>query len=218
MSEERLLFGIAVVAVLVSLLAAGLTYFSISDLVSRISGRVSSGEANLTVETIAQINFTTAAASWGSGRITPGGSAASLTTSNHTGPLNVSGGNWTLIGGTTATGMRIENIGNVNVTINFTASKNVTEFIGGTGLVFNWNLSALEANSCLNITGKNGDVPTHFAVYLPANTSPIGQIGCSNFNYIAGQDTLRLDFNLTIPEDSKTGLLTNTITATVTAL
>ena len=218
MDEKNLLLGIAVIAVIVSLIAAGITYFSVADLVSRITGRGTTGEANLTVETLAQINFTTFSASWGSGRVNPGSTAASLTTSNHTGPLNVSGGNWTLIGGTTAAGMRIENVGNVNVTINFTSSKNKSEFIGGTNPVFEWNLSALEGNSCLNITGTNGQIPSHFARFLEANSSPIGQIGCAVFPYNASQDSLRLDFNLTIPEDSRTGLLSTTITATATAV
>ncbi len=221
MKGENFLFGVAVIAVAVSLLAAGITYFSIADLVSKLSGRVSLGEANLTVETLAEINFSVRAISWGSGRVSPGSTAASLTTSNHTGVANVTGGNWSLdsdpnTAGLQAGGLIIENVGNVNVTLNLTVGKNASEFIGGTNPAYEWNLTNLNANSCLNSTGLPMSVKIN--QLFPANTTTRAALWCDVLPFRNAQDAVRLDFNLTIPEDSRTGALGDVITATVTAL
>lgn len=139
-----------------------------------------------------------------------------MTTSNHTGIANVTGGNWTL---GASGGMRIENLGNSNVSINFTVSRNASEFIGGNNPVFQWNLTSLEANSCLNISRTNGGVGgLQVNSYYDANTTPVGRIGCTVFSSESTKDTLRLDFNLTIPENSLTGSLGNVITAVVSSI
>ena len=212
-----ILVFIAVIAVAVSLFSLGLIYLSANTLFSQISGRVTTGETNLTVNTQAEINFTTRAISWGSGRVNQDVSAASLTTSNHTGIPNVTGGNWTL--GATG-GMRIENVGNSNVTINFTVAYNASVWIAGTNPISQWNLSNLEANSCLNSSGvvSANSVPYQVFQYLDANTTATGRLGCSIFPFESARDTLRLDFNLTIPENSLTGALGNVITAVVSAI
>ncbi len=221
MKGENFLFGVAVAAVIVSVIAAGITYFSIADLVSKISGYQTLGEANLTVETLAQVNFSIRAISWGSGRVTPGFTAASLTTSNHTGVANVTGGNWSLdsdsgTAGLQASGLVIENIGTVNVTLNLTVGKNASQFIGGTNPAYEWNLTNLNANSCLNTTGL--PMAVRINTWFPANTTKFSALWCDVFPFRAAQDAVRLDFNLTIPEDSLTGALGDIITATVTAL
>ncbi len=214
--KEKYLFGLAILLLVISLFSLGFVYLSVSNLFSQISGRVTTGETNLTVETLNEVNFTTRAISWGSGRVNQDVTAASLTTSNHSGIANVTGGNWTL---TTTGGMRIENLGNSNVTINFTVSKNVSEFIGGSNAVFQWNLTSLEANSCLNVSRTNGGVGgLQVNSYYDANSTPVGRIGCTVFPAEATKDTLRLDFNLTIPENSITGALGNIITAVVTSI
>ncbi|MGV8142815.1 MAG: hypothetical protein ACP5NS_04250 [Candidatus Pacearchaeota archaeon] len=213
---HKFLFVLAILILIISIFSLGLIYLSANTLFSQISGRVTTGETNLTVETLNEVNFTTRAISWGSGRVNQDVTAASLTTSNHSGIANVTGGNWTL---TTTGGMRIENLGNSNVTINFTVSKNVSEFIGGTNAVFQWNLTALEANSCLNVSRTNGGVGgLQVNNYYDANSTPVGRIGCTVFPSEGAKDTLRLDFNLTIPENSLTGSLGNIITAVVTSI
>jgi hypothetical protein len=221
-----LLIFIAVLAFLVSLFSLGVVYLSVSNLFSEISGYVTTGETNLTVDTQAQINFSTRAISWGSGRVDQEVTAASLTTSNFTGIPNVTGGNWTLddnpgIAGFQSTGgMRIENIGNVNVTINFTVAYNASIWIGGTNPITEWNLSVLEANSCLNVTAtlNSNNVPNMLFEYYEANTTPVGRLGCSVFPFESARDTLRLDFNITVPENSLTGARGNVITAVASAI
>ena len=144
---------------------------------------------------------------WGSGMLNPGGTAASLTTFETN---NVSGGNWTLSG---AGGLQIENIGNINISLNLTGAKTAVQFIGGTNSVYKWNITNVEAGSCINGTAAssgNLDLNTFHNV----NISIGAYIVCPTFRFETGNDLIRIDFNLTIPEDSLTGALTDTITAT----
>lgn len=174
----------------------------------KISGFVtttSTGEVNLTVETLAVINFTTNVINYGSGRVNSGATSAQLTTFSTN---NVSGGNWTL---QTAGGLRLQNIGNVNVSLNLTSSKNAASFIGGGTPGFQWNITNVEASSCLNTTGT-GDTGLNLNVFYNVNTTTTNF--CPRFNYIDVSDTIRIDFNITVPPDSQTGALTTTITAT----
>ena len=206
MKDEKLLLTIAVIAVALSVIAAGITYFSIIDLTSKLTALVTQATANLTVETVAIVNFTTNNISWGSGRVTSG-TAAYLTTL----PIdNVTGGNWTL---QVAGGLRLENAGNVNVTLNLTGTKTAASFIGGTSPSYQWNVSASEANSCLNRTG-DGTLGLNLNLFHNVNTTVGESMKCFTFNFRSASDQIRIDFNLTIPEDSSTGALTDTITAT----
>ncbi len=213
MNENKVIMFLTVCAVIISVLAIGIGYLSVSNLVTKISGLVTTGEANLTVETRAEINFTSRYVNFSSGRVNQASTAASLFT---VGAGTVSGGNWTA-----SSGMIIENIGNVNVSLNLSVAKNASQFIGGTNPVYEWNLSdtATEADSCTNIAG-NGDSP-RMNIFYQANTTPsiaLGGLGCAVFRSRAASDRIRLDFNLTVPEDSLTGALGDVITATATAL
>ena len=208
MKSDNLLLTIAVLAVAASLIATGFTYFSLVNLAAQISGyATSTGQANLTVESQASINFTKSFVNWGSGMLNPGGTAASLTTFETN---NVSGGNWTLSG---AGGLQIENIGNINISLNLTGAKTAVQFIGGTNSVYKWNITNVEVGSCINGTAAssgNLDLNTFHNVNISIGAS----IVCPTFRFETGNDLIRIDFNLTIPEDSLTGALTDTITAT----
>ena len=206
--SDKLLLTFALIAVIISLLATGLTYMSITNLISKISGLVTStGQANLTVESAANINFTTNFISWGSGRVSAGADSAELRTFAD----NVSNGNWSL---TTAGGLRIQNIGNVNVSLNLTAGKSAAAFIGGTSPGYQWNVSNLEASSCLNSTGGTGAL----SLGTFSATSTTTTNFCGIFQFVDSADTVRIDLNLTIPSDSLTGALTDTITALAVAV
>ncbi len=215
------LITVAVVAVVVSVFSLGLIYLSANTLFSQISGRATTGEANLTVETKAEINFTTRAISWGNGRVDQSSTAASLTTSNWSGIANVTNGNWTLdseptVAGYQAGGMLIQNIGNSNVTINFSVAKNAATFIGGSNPAYEWNLSHVEAGSCLNSSQQN--ISFRQGNLVTATSATSSNLWCDVFPFESGKDSLRLDFNLTIPENSFTGFLSDIVTATVTSL
>jgi len=185
---------LAVAVVVISLFSVGLLYFSIGNLVNVLSGRAT-GEANLTVETAATINFTRNALNWQSGRVNSGQTLAYLDTAAGT----VVNGNWTAV----TQGLRIENIGNLNVTLNLSVGKTAAAFIGGTGPVYQWNVSNGEPSSC---TGSMGGL-----YYTPNTTTAMW---CSLFQFKDSADLLNISINLTIPSDSITGALGDVITAT----
>lgn len=209
--HHNVLLVLAVLTSVLAVVSAGFTFYSLSNLVSKISGYATTtvyGEVNITVESFGNINFTTATNNFGSGRVAAGRTGANLIT---VGSGTVTGGNWTAV-----TGLRLENIGNVNITLNLTANQSAANWIGGTSPVFLWNISSVEAGSCVNSTSSStttNDIGLNTNVFFAVNTSTT--VFCSRFNYIDASDLVRIDFNLTIPSDSKTGAsLSNLITAT----
>ncbi|MEK6909415.1 MAG: hypothetical protein AABX23_05190 [Nanoarchaeota archaeon] len=180
-------------------------YMSAKNLFMHISGyATSTGEINLTVESDATATFTTSQINWGSGRVNSGQSSAGLNTFETN---NVTNGNWTL---QNSGGLRIQNNGNVNLTLNLSGSKTAAQIIGGTGPGYKWNISNVEAGSCRNSSGGTGSLPLD--LFYDVNTTTT--LFCSFFHYDNGQDSIRIDFNLTVPSDSLTGALGDTITAT----
>jgi len=157
----------------------------------------STGEANLTVESATQIDFTTAFIDWESGRVTSGDTEAILDTSAG----NISNGNWTPV----TEGFVLENQGNLNLTIELAAGKTNLTFMGGTDGSYQWNVSNNETDSCSH--ADLGD-------FEEVNSS---KIVCDQFSSITASNEIRIDLKLIIPEDSSTGALTDLITATATA-
>lgn len=206
MKTDNLILTIAIVAVFVSIVGAGLTYNYINSFKNKITGyATTTGKINLTVESAAAINFSTSEINWGSGRVTAGQSSATLNTAG--GANNITNGNWT---GNTA-GLIVENIGNTNLTINLTAGSNAAGLLGGTGSSYEFNVSNSEGGSCLDDSG--GGSPAGINVFVSANTTT--KEVCGRFRHETGNDEIRIDIKLVVPEDSKTGELTDTITATV---
>lgn len=204
MASDKSLFGLAVIAVVVSLLATSFTYFAITSLNTRISGyATSTGTANLTVEKTAIINFTTFEINWSSGRVNTGQSFAFLTSTGQT--IN---GNWSTVN----QGLVLQNIGTLNVTLDLAVGKTAASFIGGTSPGYFWNVTNVEGGSCVN-----GSVFQLNAWNTTNSTAP-GTRFCNPLRFIDANDTIRIDINLTVPYDSLTGALTDTITATATAL
>jgi hypothetical protein len=205
MASSKVVAFLAFVAIITSLFSIGLVYNSTKGLFNIISGyATSTGEANLTVESVVSINFTKAHINWGSGRVNAGYASAGLNTFETN---NVTNGNWTL---QNAGGLRIENIGNVNVTLNLSGTKTAAQFIGGTGPTYKWNVSNVEASSCLNSTGGTATLPLNN--FYDVNTSTA--LFCGRLQFLDSSDSVRIDFNLTIPSDSFTGSIGDTITAT----
>lgn len=208
MKRDSLLLIVAVIAVVTALVSAGYTLLTFSNLVTKFTGLAADAEVNLTVERNIEVNFTTRAISWGNGRVSPGSTAASLTTF---GTNNVTGGNWTL---TTAGGLRLRNEGNVNLTLNLSVGKSAASFIGGTNPVYQWNVSQQETGSCVNSTGGTHMPETGFNLSRFYATSTTTIRVCGNFTYVSSADEIRMDFNLTVPEDATDGAKGDVITAT----
>ena len=210
--ENKFFLFLAVVAVVVSLVAAGFTYMSIANLATKLSGyATSTGQANLTVESAAIVNFTTNYISWGSGRVNTGQSFAYLNTLETS---NVTNGNWSLA---TGGGFRLENIVNTNVSIDLLAGKSAATFIGGKSPGYQWNVSVVEVGSCLN-SSFNGTGNLGLDVFATVNNTSPGTRFCERMPFTDSNDSIRIDINLTVPYNSNTGALTDTITATATTV
>ena len=190
----------------IALLIVSLAVFFVNvDKFFRITGKATStGTANLTIESITNINFTTNNINWGSGAVTAGQANATLDTAK--GANNVTRGNWT---GNTA-GLVVENIGNQNVTLLIKAGLNAATLLGGTNPSYMFNFSNPEANSC------TFNSSTTAGTYYTANNTD-RQV-CDTFDINQNSDTLRIDMQLVIPSNSKTGAIGDIITVTATAV
>ncbi len=195
-----------VVILILFIFSAWMFYFSFKNPLKTILGYITStGEANLTVETSGIINFTNSQINWGSGRVNVGSQSATLTTEETN---NVTNGNWTL---QNSGGLRIENLGNVNLTLNISGTKTAAQMIGGSSPSYEWIFSQLESGSCLNSTGGTIVFQDYGSVYT--TTTEV----CGRFRFKDSNDSIRIDFRLIIPSDSKIGALGDTITATAFA-
>ena len=201
MESENFLLTIAVIAVLVS--AFGFTYVVLDKSNSNwLTGfaLTSTGTVNLTISTSAAINFTTNNINWGTGNLNNGTTQAVLDTSAGT----VTNGSWT----TVSQGFRIENYGNVNLSVNLNAGKDAAAFIGGTNPSYQFNVSNNEASSCTSSLTLGS--------WYDLNTTST-QI-CSLFSFLDASDLIKVDIKLIVPYNAKTGALGDIVTATATAL
>src|SRR3989339_318374 len=101
----------------------------------------------------------------------------------------------------------LENIGNVNVSINLSSDKAAATFIGGTSPTFEWKVSSNETNAC-----KDG---TNITAYTTVTTAE--QLACTNFGWADTTDKLEIDIAVGIGSGAA-GEKTATITAEATAI
>ncbi len=210
MGENNFLLTVAVIAAVVSLFGAAFTYISLNEFKeSWVAGFATFGTANLTVESSAAINFTIQSINFRSGKVNFGQQNATINTAWG----NVSNGNWTA----NDTGFNVENIGNTNVSLQLVTGKNATQFLGGTGPTYKYNVTDLGSRSCMNTT-FGGDMVYAKGVFRNVNITSPGDMICSVFTFVDANDTIRIDLELVVPSDSFTGALTDTLTATATTV
>lgn len=203
--NSKFVVVLTVILAITSVISFGFFYFSAQNFVQTISGyATSTAEANLTVESDATVTFTTSLVSWGSGRVNTGENNASLNTFETN---NVTRGNWTL---QTAGGLRLQNNGNLNLTLNLSGTKTAAQMLGGTFPQYRWNISNVEAYSCRNATGGMD----YLAINNFYDVNTTTTLFCSFLRFDNSNDSLRIDFSLIVPSDSLTGALQDTITAT----
>jgi hypothetical protein len=197
-SESSLVLDVmGVVAILVII-------YSIGSLGLRLTGNaVDTGIINVTVESSANINFTTDKIDFGSGRVTLGQSSAALESNDSTS----TNGNWSW---TSPKYLVLENIGNVNITVELKTNNNATTLIGGTSPQYLFKFEDVETGSVIG-EGLTKDV------WSAANTTGSGTL-LGNLSFVDDKDTIRIAVRLVIPSDSRTGTLTDTVTATGTAV
>jgi hypothetical protein len=201
LKNTLILVSVANLLVLVSGVLLSYSYFQYS----KITGYYASNEGyiNLTVESSASINFSVYNINWSSGKVTAGYKNATLDTSTGT----ITNGNWT--GG--QTGFIVQNIGNVNVTLNLSGSKTAATLLGGTGPAYMINVSSNVTGTC-NTTQNITTARWNFSQWANVTTDVSTRV-CGNFTPYTGQNTIRIDVYLRIPEDSMKGLLSDVLTA-----
>ncbi len=213
MKSEDLLLTLAVVAVIVSAIGAGVTYYSIDSFketwFTGFATTTDNATVNLTVITSVAINFTTDNINFGAGKVDLGADNATLVTTG----ANNTGGNWTNV----TQGFVLENIGNVNASIYLMTGKTAATFLGGTNPQYQYNLTNKEAISCVNASGF---LPSELGLWRDVNNTFLGsnrgQEGtyiCSNFSFQDALDEIRIDLKLVVPSDSFTGSLGDIMTA-----
>jgi hypothetical protein len=209
MNSNSLLLSVAVIAVFVSFAGAGFTYYTVNEYKNTwLTGfATQAGDVNLTVEAAALINFTIDSIDWGSGQVDAGQDIATLNTCCGG---SVVDGNWT----TVSDGFQVRNIGNVNLTLNLRTGLDAAGFIGGAaggGPVYQYNVTNVKAGSCT--------APGTFTLgtFNNVNTTSPGTLVCDNFQFADASDTIRIDIRLVVPSDSRTGALSDTMTATIAA-
>jgi len=197
---ENMLMLVAIVAAGIALVNLSVTINKVGDINELTGHATDTGTANLTIEATASINFTTDNIDWGSGTVdtTGGATAAYLDTKTGT----VTDGNWTA----NSAGLIIENIGNVNVTLELQAGKNAATFIGGTSPSYDWLIENVAGGSCVNPT------PSTFKTVNSSEAETI----CDPLIFNDLTDDVRIHFNVTVPYDAKPEAKGDIITATAT--
>lgn len=162
-------------------------------------------QANLSITSQAQLEFTVNSVDWGEGFVNESTVFALLDTEGNV----VNGTNWNAV----TQGLVLENKGNVNLTLNLSSSKNATEFIG-TGLsttpTFMWKFSDNESGACA--VTYSGGLGSYTDIATDGNV-----LVCSDFLWANDNDTILLDLKVTIPTDA-IGTKGVILTATGTSL
>ena len=196
MESKQFLTVLTAIAIVLATVA-----FFVSD--AKISGHVVQDNAtvNLTIVSVAALNFTTDSVNWGSGAVDIGEGSATIDTLG-----TVTRGNWSAV----SQGLVLENIGNVNLSVTLSSSNNgAANFIGGTSPTYDWRITNSEASSC------NGTATVTIGTWYAASSS---LSICDVMEYTDVRDEVTIDINITIPSDSLKGVRSDIVTATGTAL
>ena len=225
---------LAVLLIVAIALSLGGTLVSLNRISSiargpAITGYVSSmfntGTTNVTIQTTASLRFAVNLLDFGKGAVntTAGNTLCSIasSTAGGTKAANTQCINFTAVGSIYS--LQLENDGDMNLTVNMSADKNATNFIGGGASgaeQFLWTVGNNETNSCNNITGPgtgnwSNMNTTSMLVCSTGYGAAMGGLG-----FITTQNSLAININLTIPSDSTKTTSNNlaTITATGTTL
>lgn len=205
MKNENILLTVAVIAVVVSMAGLFITYDSINLIKQRITGfATETGQVNITIQSQASINITSAGGTggstiidFGSGYVSTGQDYAILATNG----TMFQGTSWN----TVSEGFIVENIGNVNVTLGIKSTSNAAGFLGGSSPLYQYNVSNNKPGSCnFTTSGYAGDVYEE----MTSSNVPI----CERFEPDSSSDQIRIDILLRVPSASNTGDLQQTVT------
>ena len=194
--------ALVVIAVIVTVFALANFVVTVNKM-NGLTGHVSdTGTANLTVETTAQLVFTTGhdVANWQSGSVTAGQTSATLDTEG-----TMTNGNWTVVNNP----LTLENQGNTDLNVTLKTSNDAAAFLGGTSP--SYKLKITDTVSACNVA-----LGAYATTYTDASTSD--QVICSNMSSTQSHNDLTLNIELVVPSDSLTGARGSVITATGTSI
>jgi hypothetical protein len=172
----------------------GLTGFASSDV----------GNVSLFVNTTQSLIFTVSTINFGTGTVNQTSQYCNLTSDAST-PIRP----W-CEGFQAATGLVLENNGNVNLSVQLASSVDVnsTSFLqGGPNAYFKWAITNNESGSC--------NTALSYAAYSNVNTTAPGTMVCTDLNW-SGSDTLLINVSLGI-DVTKVGSIGGQRNATFTA-
>jgi hypothetical protein len=210
METKNLIAVLAVIAVTIALVNLTVTFMKINEAKDAATGYVTqTGYVNVTIASNVNINLTNATINWGSGFVYTNLSYnnATLHTRGPNGTGNVTGGNWSC---TTCSGIHIQNIGTVNVSLNLSTDVNANDMFGGTAAYqsFKWNVSNDETRSCVGGMTKN--------IWIDVNKTPATEIACTQLGSGPTVNEMYVDILLDIPADYDTSKDNQQQNATIT--
>jgi len=116
--------------------------------------------------------------------------------------------------GETGTGLVLNNTGNVDLRVDIVSNASNTTLFPGTQPLFLFNVSlaaGADVETGGDIITNNG---TDYGSWTNVSTSSIFIV--DNFTYLSTNDTIRIDFNVSIPGDASPGVKKATITLNCT--
>ena len=206
-NTDKVLLIVAVIAVVISIVGAGITYNYLSTFRNRLTGFATEGGwVNLTIESNAAINFTTEMVNWSRGSVKDGSSFAVLDTSNQS-DANITDGTWL----SNTRGLILENIGNKNVSLKIKSSVSNETLLGpNPDSWFKWKFT----NNDTGVSCTFGNEGASNNTWMDVNLTGDGTTVCDYFYFEDTRDEIKIDFSLKIPSTSVTGDRGATITAT----
>jgi len=190
-SREDLVSYIAILVILVSLASIGVQmtgHAAVTD----------TAVVNVTVSSSAAINFTTDFVNFNAGSVNNGSAGATIDTEG-----TVTEGTW----GATSSGLTLENIGNVNVTLGLQADKTAQDYLGGSSPTFKYKVSDAADNTGACV----GNTASDYTSFTTENVDV-----CDPLQFNQSVDEIDIDIELYISSDSNVGEQTALITATGT--
>jgi len=186
--KEKRIFQIAGLLFLILAIVISLTgtvfFLTKTGQFGHLSGYVDYGHVNLSITETTTVNITAYAINFGSGYVHGNATMATLISDGYA-------ANWSGVG--TSTTLELRNDGNVNITVSFTATKNATNFTGGTNPGYYFNTSNKDASACN--TGLA-------SVFQDVNSSAQQATICTNLGTDDAIDELYMYVKLDIPSDA----------------
>lgn len=171
-----------------------------------ITGEVTKGVVNVTIETLVALNVSIENGSdpiihFGNGTVNPAFTQCNLSTTGiKTGCDGFA---------TVTEGFKVTNVGNVNLSFNI-SSITAAQFLGGTIPIFRFNVTKNETNNFLNITNESSWWDFDGLYQRVANTSGTKDLFC----HLSDLDELNVDILIGISETSFKGLRNATVNFT----